>query len=112
MALVFGDTYDWEGDESVKQALVFTCNDAKKHFEKKLKRREKEVNFEIHGRSLDSDCGAIFKLRAIKIAEGGYESIVRCAITGKMIVHDHNKFDDYTDAIDKARENLMRYIQE
>jgi hypothetical protein len=108
MSLVFSEVHDWEDDPNVKQALVFTCNKAKEHFKEKLERR---INNNSFGLSIDSDCGAIFKLRAIKVSNGKYISLLRCGITGHILVNDHTEFKDYEDAIDRAKSLLSEYVK-
>lgn len=106
MSLVFSDVHDWENDSNVKQSLVFSCRKAEEYFKEKFKRRGPDT----FGSSHDTDCGAIFKLRAVRTANGKYESILRCGVTGHILSQDHTGFEDFEAAIDRAKELLIEYI--
>jgi hypothetical protein len=110
MNLVFSSVHDWENDPAVKQVLVFSCNKAVDHFNEKYKKREIETIPALR-LSIDSDCGAIFKLRAVKLSDDKYMPLLRCGVTGYLLSQNHTEFDDFEEAIEAAKELLINYLK-
>jgi hypothetical protein len=108
--LVYGEVHNWEDDPNVKQVLVFSCQKAKQFFDNEYQKRFNEANkFNL---SLDTNCGAIFKLRAVRNSKGLYNCMIRCGITGHLIYQDHFDYDDFEDVIQMAKNELKRLISE
>jgi hypothetical protein len=110
MALVYSEVHNWEEDPNVKQILVFSCHKAKEFFENEYQKRLNKANkFNL---SLDTNCGAIFKLRAVKNSIGSYNSVIRCGITGHMIFDGHYENEDPIMALTEAKRELKRIFNE
>ena len=109
--LVYSDIHDWENNHGVKQILVFACQAAKKQFEKEYSSRLNN-NPEIEGLSLDSNCGAIFKLRAVRNTKKKYNSILRCGVTGELLCEGTFDYDNFNFALDSAKFEMYKYIIE
>ena len=80
---VFSDAHNWQNDVNVKQILVFSSHDAMEKFTEKHQARRNACNDpeEVS----DTGIGAMYKLRAIKNADGMWLSCVRCGFTGKNL---------------------------
>jgi hypothetical protein len=108
--LVYGEVHDWEDDPAIKQILVFSCHKAKEFFNNEYQKRLNKANkFNIHQ---DTNCGAIFKLRAVKNSKGSYNCVIRCGITGHLIHQGHFDYDDFEDALQMTKNELKRLILE
>jgi hypothetical protein len=108
--LIYGEIHNWEDDSAVKQILVFSCHKSKEFFDIEYQKRINQENkFNL---SLDTNCGAIFKLRAVKNSNGSYNCMIRCGITGHMIHQGHFDYDNFKDALQMAKNELKRLILE
>jgi hypothetical protein len=117
MKLVFSEQHSWQGEKAVQQILAFTTLQMKKMFEEEMERRFKEAianyasvdpDYAVHVRNklLDSNAGAIYKLRSVLTGEGDYEACVRCGFTGVMV---HESAERYVTP-ELALEAAMRLL--
>lgn len=78
----FSEPHDSEGDDNVRQIIVFTCDETKQMFEDEFAKRVAEhgvANTRVIG------IGAIFLLRAVKSSDGKFLPTIRCAMTSGML---------------------------
>lgn len=90
---VFSEMHPWQGNAAVQQVLVFSNEEVKAKFEAGY---QEVIGKHTHEDASDSNLGAIYKLRAVKLSSGEYAPVIRCGFTGKVIWDDNNEAIVYT----------------
>ena len=80
--LTLGSMHPWQGNDAVQQVLVFGSEEMKAQFEVAFSEEVKKHSLQD---ASDSNLGAIYKLRAVKLGNGKYAAVIRCGFTGKLL---------------------------
>lgn len=105
--MIFSKIHDWQGNDAVKQILVFPSEDAERQFQ--ILFAEKVAEHGIEDAS-DTNLGACYKLRAVKNSDGRYVGLIRCGATGFLIAEDSRSYEGYHTALAVALELLQATI--
>lgn len=82
--MVFSKIHKWQGEEAVKQILVFPSVLEEQKFTEEHNKRLEEARAAGNGidQVSDTGIGAIYKLRIVKTGNGGWMPVIRCGLTG------------------------------
>lgn len=79
------NVHDWQGDAAVKQILVFPSSSAETAF---TTLHDEEVKRLGVADASDTNKGASYKIRAVKNGDGTWCGLVRCGVTGSLLLHE------------------------
>jgi hypothetical protein len=103
------EIHNWQGEEAVKQILVFPSQLLKDEFEKEFAQR---VEKDGADKASDSNAGAIYKIRAVKNGEDKWDGVVRCGSSGELLFEQKNLGDNWESAMVNIVNMFTGYIQE
>ena len=105
----FSEQHAWQGDSAVQQILVFPNLGQKLAFEDAFAK-----NLTAYGidSAEDTGIGAIYKLRAIKNADGTYGAMIRCGVTAECLwdAYSYDRTKTPEEALQKCVERLKEHI--
>ena len=103
------EIHNLQGEEAVKQILVFPSQLLKDEFEKEFAQR---VEKDGADKASDSNAGAIYKIRAVKNGEDKWDGVVRCGSSGELLFEQKNLGDNWESAMVNIVNMFTGYIQE
>lgn len=94
--MIFSKMRPWQGNPAVQQVLVFPSVQAENRFTDLFAQTVNLCGIEW---ASDSDLGASYKLRAVKNGKGSYDAVLRCGVTGCVILELFESFEEPKQAI-------------
>jgi hypothetical protein len=105
----YSEIHNWQGEEDIKQILVFPSQLLKDEFEKEFTQR---VEKDGADKASDSNAGAIYKIRAVKNGEDMWDGIVHCGYSGELLFEQKNLGDNWKSAMVNIVNMFSGCIQE
>jgi hypothetical protein len=105
----YSEIHNYQGEESVKQILVFPSQLLKDEFEKEFAQR---VEKDGADKASDLNAGAIYKICAIKNHHDKWDGYIRCGHSGTVLVDQENIGDNWDFAIASMANIFAGYIKE
>lgn len=105
--MIFSKIHDWQGNPSVKQICVFSCEDAKEKFDTILSKR---VYVSGISEANDNGIGAVYKIKAVRHIDNNWSWVIRCGYTSCIIANDDNTYTSYKAAFEAAFKELQLLI--
>lgn len=134
MSFVYSEQHAWQNDKAVQQILVFNNKFAKEEYRRVRDKAlsefiAKEIIAHIKEREVtpqyiatcrmkfletydENNTGASFKLRAVMNSKHGWNPMVRCGITGVILVESMTPLASTTASLLKAQELLKGYLRD
>lgn len=79
------EVHDWQGDAAVKQILVFPCPAAEAAFKALFSKEVEQMGVKD---ASDTNKGASYKIRAVMNGDGTWSGLVRCGMTGTLLLRE------------------------
>lgn len=102
--MLYSGIHNWQGDDAVKQVLVFGSFPAQKRFESEFAEQVQQKGLE---KASDTNLGAVFKLRAVLNSDNRWDALVRCGVTGVVIAELFNDFGTFESALAAAHQKMQ-----
>ena len=103
--IALSEVHDWQGESAVKQILVFPNQFAQALFANRFVDAVEKDG--IEGAS-DSNLGAMYKIRAVLDSDGMWVGLIRCGVTGVMLLRETAPAEKYQLALLEAYNLLQR----
>ena len=107
--MIFSNIQDWEKDPAVKQMLVFASQEACDRFNAAY--ADPKTPKTVSNFPDENGLGAIYKIRAVRNGNGGWDGLVRCGYTGAHLVEVANAGRDSNAAMKTVIVQLAGHFQ-
>lgn len=105
----YSHVHNWQGEEAVKQILVFNQAELKNEFDNSFLERIEKDGIRC---ASDSNIGAIYKLRAVKNGDNKWLPVIRCGFSGLELYEGPSAYDTWDKALFNAHAKLINGLAE
>lgn len=102
--ITLSEVHDWQGDPAVKQILVFPNQFAQALFTNLFVDAVEKDGIED---ASDTNLGAMYKIRAVLNSDGMWFGLIRCGVTGGLLLRESAPTEKYQQALLEAY-NLLQ----